>query len=308
VAGPFQQFYPGEVRNFQVAVAIGNGLAGFRDNLASAWLVYQGRYIDADDDPFTGIDGEERCLRALEPPNPIFWDDPCDTLQDVVMWDSAECLWVDADCDPCTGIEGWETHLNWVGEILPVSVELLSFTVERSGETAVLRWSVGSAEDHAGFHVYREEPGGERVRVTESLLSGRSEYAFVDTEAPPGAADYWLLELNRAGVGTWYGPVSLAPASGFTPSFRAGRAVPNPFRSRMSLSYRLPEDRSVRVSVYDLSGRRVRVVTDAVQGAGDHTAVWNGDTDAGTRARAGLYILRLEAGRDVLTRKVVRVE
>jgi hypothetical protein len=307
--GPFYRLDPGESVDFQMAVVAGDGIPGFRRNLAAAKMTYEGRYIDADDDPQSGIDGKERCLRTLDPLSPVLWDDPCDTLQVVdPPWTSPDCKWVDSDCDSCTGQDGRETRLNWVGEVLPVSVELLSFTAERSGPSAVIRWVVGAAEDHAGFHLYRQEPGGERVRITPSLLANRSEYEFVDPKAPTGPAAYWLLEVSRAGAGTWYGPVSLGPAVGQSSPLRAGPVVPNPFRSRMSLSYRLPESRSVRASVYDLSGRLIRVLAAAVETAGDHTVTWNGETRAGTRAKAGLYILRIEAGRDVLTRKVVLVE
>ncbi len=118
-AGPFAQLDPGEALTFQTAYVIGEGQEGFRSNAVNAQRVFNGRFIDADLDPDTGIDGKERCLRALEPGDQVVWDDPCDTLATEVIHRRPECLWVDADCNPCTGIEGAETLINWVGTTAP---------------------------------------------------------------------------------------------------------------------------------------------------------------------------------------------
>ncbi|PAP75965.1 hypothetical protein BSZ37_05680 [Rubrivirga marina] len=66
---------------------------------------------------------------------------------------------------------------------------------------------------------------------------------------------------------------------------------PNPFRSRTTLRYALPEEASVRLTVYDALGRRVAVVVDEAQPAGWHEVSF----DAGGLA-AGVYVCHLEAG------------
>jgi flagellar hook assembly protein FlgD len=61
----------------------------------------------------------------------------------------------------------------------------------------------------------------------------------------------------------------------------------------------------VRLSIFDLQGRRVRTLMDAVQTPGEHTVTWNGRSDSGQRTAAGLYILRLEAGQKSLVKKII---
>ncbi|NNF05750.1 MAG: hypothetical protein HKN21_03230, partial [Candidatus Eisenbacteria bacterium] len=120
-AGPFEVLDPGESLNFQTAYVVGPGFDGFIRNAVSAQRIFNGRYVDADANPETGVNGLERCLRALEPGTEVSWDDPCDTLMVTVDHRSSRCLWVDADCNPCTGVGGQETLVNWVGITAPVS-------------------------------------------------------------------------------------------------------------------------------------------------------------------------------------------
>ncbi len=118
-AGPFQQLNPGESLNFQTAYVIGDGQDGFRANAVNAQRVFNGRFVDADQNPDTGVGGKERCIHALDENLSVQWDDPCDTLQTQVTFKGTACHWVDGDCNPCTGVNGQETPIKWVGTTAP---------------------------------------------------------------------------------------------------------------------------------------------------------------------------------------------
>lgn len=76
---------------------------------------------------------------------------------------------------------------------------------------------------------------------------------------------------------------------------------PNPFQSQTTVRFALPESKDVRISVYDLLGRRVAVLADGVHRAGVHTVEWN---SSGRRPVAsGMYLIRLEAGATTRTIK-----
>jgi len=188
-----------------------------------------------------------------------------------------------------------------------VPVRLLSFSALRVGPGAELRWTVGEAQDHAGFHVYRAEPGTQRVRLTETLLTGGPEYAFLDPTAPQDAVDYWLQDVSRTGEIAWHGPVHVEASSLRPGRLLVGLVNPNPFRERMALSYTLPDTRTVHATVYDLAGRRVRELENSTRSPGTYTLTWNGETEAGGRVAPGLYLLRFDAGSEVVSRKVLFV-
>jgi WD40 repeat protein len=90
---------------------------------------------------------------------------------------------------------------------------------------------------------------------------------------------------------------------GFTTAISA---QPNPFRTKTTIGFSLREPGSVSLAVWDVRGRRVRTLLEGFQPAGEGTVSWDGYTDWGTRASAGVYFLRLSS-RDAsaLTRKIV---
>ena len=84
-------------------------------------------------------------------------------------------------------------------------------------------------------------------------------------------------------------------------------AYPNPFQNEVSLRYDLAKPAPVTATVLDLTGRTVATLTRGEQqGAGTHWLTWDGQTTAGSVAPAGVYLLRLEAGTQSHTLRLVR--
>lgn len=95
--------------------------------------------------------------------------------------------------------------------------------------------------------------------------------------------------------------VSDVPAPS-VPSFAA--AAPNPFRSETVLHYTVAPSTRVVAAVYNAAGVRVRGLTDGVV-SGSGTIGWDGRTQAGERAPAGVYFVHLQAGTLRDSKKVV---
>jgi hypothetical protein len=187
---------------------------------------------------------------------------------------------------------------------IPTPVHLLRFTVRRQGAAGVLEWTIAEDGDPAGFHVFRQEPGTERVRLTQAPLGGRTEFMFVDAQAPSGPADYWLQELSRTGGAAWHGPVTLSPAAS-VPALTVSRPFPNPFAAATRVSFVLIRAAPVTVSVFDLRGRLVKTLMEREQDPGTYEILWDGTTGSGARAPMGVYLLRLRAGSRERVQKVV---
>ncbi len=87
------------------------------------------------------------------------------------------------------------------------------------------------------------------------------------------------------------------------------RAFPNPSlaSTRLSFSLDAPELRAT-VTVYDLAGRRVRVLYDDALAAGDHEITWDGSDVRGTTVPTGVYFVRLAAKGADATGKIVRMK
>jgi hypothetical protein len=140
----------------------------------------------------------------------------------------------------------------------------------------------------------------------------------------PADADYNYWGGPCAGDSLFYGVVDYVPWTDATHtetytecgtgvedgsvSSRAylGQAVPNPFNPTTTIRYRVPSGGgSVRLTVYDLTGREVRVLVDGTQSGGEHAVVWRGRDGSGREVGSGVYFYRLEASGTTFERKMV---
>jgi hypothetical protein len=81
--------------------------------------------------------------------------------------------------------------------------------------------------------------------------------------------------------------------------------TPNPFSHGTSIAYGLPRAQSMRLAVYDVSGRLVRVLVDGVTPAGEQTIQWDRRDSGGRVMPGGVYLYRLETRERTLTHKMV---
>jgi WD40 repeat protein len=84
-----------------------------------------------------------------------------------------------------------------------------------------------------------------------------------------------------------------------TPEIKTGllKVYPNPFNPSTSIVFSIEKDGPVTLAVYDIMGRRVRLLIDGKETeAGVHTVPWDGRGDDGGRVSSGIYLCRLLAG------------
>ncbi|HDQ99724.1 MAG TPA: T9SS type A sorting domain-containing protein [candidate division WOR-3 bacterium] len=115
----------------------------------------------------------------------------------------------------------------------------------------------------------------------------------------PGMAIRFTTVEPRVGIAERAGDGG--PAVGF----RLEPSRPNPMRGAAHISFSLPYETEVRLSVYDASGRRVRELLRGAGRTGRQTVTWDGRDDAGRAAARGVYLYRLEAGGRSISRKLI---
>ena len=87
----------------------------------------------------------------------------------------------------------------------------------------------------------------------------------------------------------------------------AFKPTPNPFKGQMSILYTLTgaQAQSVEIVVYDIAGRRVRVLENGLRTPGNSVTVWDGRDDHGVQAARGVYYVRGRLGDQKFTSRVV---
>ncbi len=86
-------------------------------------------------------------------------------------------------------------------------------------------------------------------------------------------------------------------------SFALHQNYPNPFNPTTNVVYELAEAVDVRLEVFNVLGQRVSVLHNGHQSAGTHTAVFDG-----SRLTSGVYLVRMQAGNQTFTRKMMLVK
>jgi hypothetical protein len=86
-------------------------------------------------------------------------------------------------------------------------------------------------------------------------------------------------------------------------SFNLSAAYPNPFNPTTTLSFAIPIESEVSLSVYNLQGREVSTLIDANMDAGYHSVVWDANSYA-----SGVYFVKMMAGEFVNTQKLMLVK
>jgi hypothetical protein len=80
---------------------------------------------------------------------------------------------------------------------------------------------------------------------------------------------------------------------------------PNPFNPVTTIGFDIPEQASVKLSIYDVSGKLVRTLVDEEMDSGRKTVIWNGRDMAGREAASGVYFYYLETPAHRQSKKMI---
>ena len=134
-------------------------------------------------------------------------------------------------------------------------------------------------------------PAGVQVRLFDIADLGSSLGATTDESG------YFALPLT-----------ALRKAAPLPAHMQLGQNYPNPFNPSTIIPYQLPAPTRVRLEVFNILGQRVATLVDGQQTAGFHTATWNAADASGRGVATGVYLYRLLAGGERLTRSMVLLD
>jgi hypothetical protein len=133
-------------------------------------------------------------------------------------------------------------------------------------------------------------------RITELVFYWPSGLVETVTDVAPN-------QTVRVVEGEGFGGITIGTEGAEPPgAFRLEGHYPDPFNTLTTIRYTLSHSESVVLTIYDLQGRVVRTLVDAVRPAGAETVTWDGTSDAGLRVGAGVYLYTLRAGNRATSR------
>ncbi|NIA31008.1 MAG: T9SS type A sorting domain-containing protein [Actinobacteria bacterium] len=134
----------------------------------------------------------------------------------------------------------------------------------------------------------------ETVKNLKDQGAGRKEIR----EAVKALFDEWGIERpesDQETPGTENAETSKIQASNF----------PNPFNPDTKITFTLPADAYVTMSIYNTQGQFVKTLINQYQSQGTHSIVWDGRNAKGELVPSGMYFYRIIAGKDMLSKRMI---
>lgn len=199
---------------------------------------------------------------------------------------------------------------NYVGiftGVLPV--ELSSFTSSVNLNNVTLHWSTSTEINNSGFDIERKSISGNNGWSKISFVNGNgnsqenNNYTYSDKGLQSGKYDYRLKQIDFNGNFEYF-ELGNEVTVGVPDKFELVQNYPNPFNPATSISFSLPIDSKVNLSVYDISGRLVStLINNEFKAANYYTVSFNASS-----LSSGTYFYRIQTDKNVDTKKMLLIK
>ena len=173
-----------------------------------------------------------------------------------------------------------------------IPVELVLFKGLVTGKDILLTWETASESDNYGFEIERSTnikkwrtigfvPGYGTTTITH-------QYSFIDKNVNSGTYYYRLKQIDMNGNFEYSKVIETVVSP--PKKFFLGQNFPNPFNPITVIPFDLPEKSKIKLTLYNLMGEIVELISIGEYSAGHHEVSFN----AGNLG-AGLYFYKLEA-------------
>ncbi|MBN1998140.1 VCBS repeat-containing protein [candidate division KSB1 bacterium] len=187
---------------------------------------------------------------------------------------------------------------------IPVPVELADFNAVQDKNCVLVSWQTATETVNRGFNIYRRiENNGSFTKINPAVIPGAGttssaqKYSFTDSNISPSTIYYYKLEqIDLDGETTFYGPCKIKTGPFDLPEkFALKQNHPNPFNPETWITWHLPDEAHVNITIYNIKGEMVSELADRLQSAGVYKVKWDGRTVTGQICPSGIYLVRMQA-------------
>lgn len=111
------------------------------------------------------------------------------------------------------------------------------------------------------------------------------------------AYEAWIVYMEE--------PSAISQQTAVISDFHLQKNYPNPFNPSTTITFTFPASGYINLSIYDLSGRKVRTLIDKHISAGTHQVKWDGTDDFGNKVVSGIYLYTLKSSTLKKTKKMI---
>ena len=241
----------------------------------------------------TGVDGEAMALGVVRN-NTIIgntlhglrYQGLDDEVSHNILWGNGIGIQFDSSSGTIIYNDIQGNGVDFAGEFIP-SYFGETITTNANGDPADIYLNIFLSPD------FVDVAGGDYSLLATSPCIDAGDPARLDPDGTAADLGAYFFDQNVSGV-----QVPSLPGPGISCS-------PNPFNPATTITYNLPRDGYVDLSVFNLRGQLVAVLVDGFAMAGPSSVLWDGTDWSGRHCASGAYFLRLANGGEVVTGKIL---
>ncbi|MCP4545063.1 MAG: T9SS type A sorting domain-containing protein [bacterium] len=187
----------------------------------------------------------------------------------------------------------------------PRTLDIEDFSIQPGGGLVTFLWRTSDDVLRSEFRLVCEHEG----REWELAVNHAAPRVFraVDESVAILLGGRFLYTLSRTDDGeTW---TVLASEAIMLPQYQVYNtlcgAFPNPFNPLTTIEFIIASPGKVRLEIFDVRGRSVRVLADRDFDRGEHNLTWRGEDDSGAALASGAYFLRMTSDQNSQLKRLI---
>jgi hypothetical protein len=182
------------------------------------------------------------------------------------------------------------------------------------GDTVNIKWHIFIEHNQNNWDLYFSPDGGRTWQTIQlDLPVSQLNYQWI---IPDILTDNAQIQILMDNVGANYVDISsnftiaekvlgVKEQEEYPKVLNLVSNFPNPFNPSTTIKYEISQISQVKVVIYDMLGREIRVLDSGIKAQGIHSIIWNGVNESNVPIGAGVYFYQIQAGDIVETKKMV---
>ena len=154
--------------------------------------------------------------------------------------------------------------------------------------------------DYGSRTIFASAMVGRDGDVTDSELNLFTVQLRARTEDPEALS---IEKVTLVGVDYVVAEAVVEVQQAIPAEYALSQNYPNPFNPVTTISFNLPEDGMVKISVFNLLGQEVRTLVSSRLEAGSYKTTWNSLDNNGRKVSTGMYFYRLQVDSKIVSMK-----
>ena len=248
-------------------------------------------------------------LESMQTYFPIFWEHPA--VQGMTLWGFIQGDMWKKDAWLVGYPSGDERPaITWMREYVttpqPPQVPVLVSPVGTEDEPLTPTFTWDASTNATSYHFQLSTSSSFNSILIDTTIS---ETSFTSDSLELNTVYYWHVSAinengesefsDRAAFVTLYIETAIDDKE-LANQFNLNQNYPNPFNPTTNISFEINRTSNVKISVFDMLGNMVEVLTDRQYNIGHHTVQFDG-----TKLSSGVYFYQLGNGNNIATKKMI---